>query len=321
VKTIDVDPLSDRPPGSVTVKLNDTVTGPSDVLTLLVSNGIEKPDCPLIDPVSALVGSFGSLALKLTVTTLPWQTWVPRSGDVPVIVGGWFGGDAEDDDGVGVGVGVGVTGGPGAVVVAVGGRVVLRVVVGSADEADESLGDSDGSEGASVTTVGGSRLASAPTGSAVPSPHAGGGPDVGSRFPFSDTDPDATSAADGSAVNRTVPAVSSEPASVSIRSDKGRNADEELAVFASMRPWLIRNTAVGVIGCPDGLISSPSVTEVSAHRTDTAPPRNTSRTTDRLPTTTRSPVPTYRSEPVSSRTASPLTLTRAVPSVTVSIAW
>ena len=94
---------------------------------------------------------------------------------------------------------------PGAVAVAVGGRVV-RVVVGSgeADEADESLGDSDGSDGASVTTVGGSRLASAPTGRAVPSPHAGGGPDAGSRAPFRDTEPDATSAAGGSAVSRTV---------------------------------------------------------------------------------------------------------------------
>jgi hypothetical protein len=163
-------------------------------------------------------------------------------------------------------VGVGVTGGcvgwfvaGGVVPGCPGGRVGPRVVPGSSGAADdedaESVGDSDGNEGASVTTVGGSRLASAPTGSAVPSPHAGGGPDAGSRDPFSDTEPDATSTASGSAVNRLAPAVSSGPASVSIRSESAWNADDELAVLASSRPRLIRTTADGWIGRPDWLTS------------------------------------------------------------------
>lgn len=178
-----------------------------------------------------------------------------RVGDVG---GGLVGGGL--DVGGCVCVGVGVTGCVGWLVAGgvvpgcAGGRVGPRVVPGSsgaADEDAESVGDSDGNEGASVTTVGGSRLASAPTGSAVPSPHAGGGPEAGSFAPFSDTEPDATSAASGSAVNRVAPAVSNGPASVSIRNESGWNADDELSVSASSRPVLIRTTAVGWIGCPE----------------------------------------------------------------------
>ncbi len=245
IKTVAVAvPVADRPSGSVTRKLNVTVTDPSGIDTLLVSNEPWKPGSglPFTVPLNVLVGSSGSLALNPMLMGSPRQT---RAGVANGLVstGGWFGGAV-----VGVVVWVGVAGGvvPGVVV---GGRVVLRVVVGVASDEDaDSLGESDGNDGASVTIVGGSRLASAPTGSAVPSPHAGGGPDAGSRAPFSDTDPDATSAADGSAVSRTAPSVSNGPASVSTRSDSGRNADEELSVLASSRPWLIRTTAVGVTG-------------------------------------------------------------------------